>query len=488
MPVRAGIRYDVLAARAAGSQNGERGYEDTLFHRIRKSIELIQYNGELADMKIDRIHLKAPGCWINDPNGFIYYKGLYHLFYQCFPYAAKWGTMHWGHAVSRDLVSWEHCGIALFPSRYEDQNGCFSGSAVEYEGKLYLYYTGVHYDVVNPQNIHKNPNDRYESSQLMISSEDGFTFDNFKRKRVIIPPFADREPADRTHTRDPKVWRGKDAWYMVLGSRTNDDRGQLLFYRSMDLFEWKPVNRVTKESTLGWMWECPDLFRTEGGDVLMMSPMGILQDGKREANHAVCLPVEFEEHTCTLEFPDGFQFVDCGLDLYAPQTTTDENGRRIMVGWMRMPEAVDGKWNGMFCIPRVVERKGGHIYFRVHPDVDRIFSRRISSAEEAGGACYKLSLDLAEGESVNIGGYRISRKEDRICTDRAEVFTGHDEWRMKTETPVIREGDHLDIYVDQNLVEIYVNNGEYVLSSVVYGLSTEIQSEAAGELLMYAEK
>ena len=82
-------------------------------------------------MKKDVLHLKAPGNWLNDPNGFIYYKGKYHLFYQHFPYAAVWGTMHWGHAVSEDLIHWEHLGIALFPTKAYDQNGVFSGSAIE---------------------------------------------------------------------------------------------------------------------------------------------------------------------------------------------------------------------------------------------------------------------------------------------------------------------------------------------------------------------
>ena len=91
------------------------------------------------------LHLKAPGNWINDPNGFIYYKGKYHLFYQHFPYAPVWGTMHWGHAVSEDLVHWEHQGIALFPTKEYDQNGVFSGSALEVDGKLYLYYSAVKY-------------------------------------------------------------------------------------------------------------------------------------------------------------------------------------------------------------------------------------------------------------------------------------------------------------------------------------------------------
>ena len=134
---------------------------------------------------------------MNDPNGFIYYKGYYHLFYQYFPYGPRWGTMHWGHAVSRDLVNWEHKGLALYPTCSEDQNGCFSGSAVEFQGKLYLVYTGVRYEAVNPEDPHTCLEDQFESAQLMISSEDGFHFDNQKDKEVIIPPITipgDRRP------------------------------------------------------------------------------------------------------------------------------------------------------------------------------------------------------------------------------------------------------------------------------------------------------
>ena len=81
-------------------------------------------------MKKDILHLKAPGNWINDPNGFIYFKGKYHLFYQYFPYAPVWGTMHWGHAVSEDLIHWEHLGIALFPTKAYDQNGASGKHAI----------------------------------------------------------------------------------------------------------------------------------------------------------------------------------------------------------------------------------------------------------------------------------------------------------------------------------------------------------------------
>ena len=425
-------------------------------------------------MKENKIHLKAPGNWINDPNGFIYYKGNYHLFYQYFPYAPRWGTMHWGHAVSKDMVSWEHQGVALFPTRYEDQNGCFSGSAIEHDGSLYLFYTGVHYNKANPDDIHKCLDDAFDASQMMITSGDGFHFDNFHGKKVIIPPITDENIGDITHTRDPKVWRGKDAWYMIVGSKTPDDKGKLLFYKSENLSGWELVNTASKEGGFGWMWECPDYFETEGGKVLVISPIGLLKEEELEGNQTICMPVAFEEATCTMEIPESYQYLDYGLDLYAPQSTQDEEGRRVLIAWLRMPEAVDGKWNGMFCIPRVVEVKNGHIYFRVHPNIEKRYTRRIRHAEQADSAGYRVSFEIEDGETVSIGGYKISRKGNQICTDRNGVFPKHTNFRMQCATPEVKEGFHLDVYVDANLIEVFVNNGEYVISNAVYGLSNEI--------------
>ena len=92
-----------------------------------------------------KLHFTAPQNWINDPNGLIYFRGKYHIFYQHFPYTCEWGTMHWGHATSNDLIHFEHLPIALYPSKSFDRNGCFSGSALIHQDKLYLYYTSIQY-------------------------------------------------------------------------------------------------------------------------------------------------------------------------------------------------------------------------------------------------------------------------------------------------------------------------------------------------------
>lgn len=437
-------------------------------------------------MNKDIIHLKAPGNWINDPNGFIYYKGNYHLFYQYFPYAPSWGTMHWGHAVSKDLVSWEHLGVALFPTKYEDQNGCFSGSAVEHDGKMYLYYTGVHYNKPDPNNIHMCLDEQFDSAQMMIASENGFTFDNFEDKAVIIPPLSDQKIGDRTHTRDPKVWRGKDAWYMVLGSKDETGNGKLIFYKSSNLKDWMFVNSASKGNGFGCMWECPDYFETEGGEVLMISPMGLVNDGKRYVEQSICMPVKFNESDCSIDIPDRYQYLDYGQDLYAPQSTVDEEGKRVVIAWMRMPEAVGGKWSGMFCIPRIVEVKNGHIYFRAHPHVTEKFTHQAEDVTELNRSMYRVSGDVEDGGTLDIGGYRISRKGKKIYADRSSVFEGFGDYRMQFDTPEVKDGYHLDVYVDENLIEIFVNNGEYVISNIVYGLKQEIHADHMENLQIFA--
>ena len=122
------------------------------------SQELLKKNIQTAQEEIERTkdavskgtmrqnyHFMAQQGWINDPNGLIYFKGKYHFFYQYNPYDAYWGAMHWGHAISDDMVHWEYLPIALAPSESYDnhkEGGCFSGSAIEHEGKLYLLYTG----------------------------------------------------------------------------------------------------------------------------------------------------------------------------------------------------------------------------------------------------------------------------------------------------------------------------------------------------------
>ncbi|MDY2847306.1 MAG: GH32 C-terminal domain-containing protein, partial [Oscillospiraceae bacterium] len=228
---------------------------------------------------------------------------------------------------------------------------------------------------------------------------------------------------------------------------------------------------------MGWMWECPDYFETDGKGVVVFSPMGFLKDEKPYDSVAICALADFNEETGEMNISDSWQLLDCGEDLYAPQSNVDKDGNRVVIAWARMPEPFEKNRSGIYCIPRVVEVRNNHIYFRPHPNAVKLFTRKISSPTEAGEGGYKFSLDLKNGEEINIGGYKLSRNNDRIKADRSNVFAGHNEIKCVFETPEIKEGDHLDIYVDKNLIEVYINNGEYVLTNTVYGLSDEIIAE-----------
>lgn len=133
------------------------------------------------------------------------------------------------------------------------------------------------------------------------------------------------------------------------------------------------------------MWECPDLFNVNGRSVFVFSPMELIEDTDGYADRAICMLPEFDEKTCTMKFPENWQLLDCGGDLYAPQTMTDADGNRISIAWLRMPEPVDGIWQGMFCLPRVVDGYRTIIFTSVFclPSATDSAKRRIPSFRHA---------------------------------------------------------------------------------------------------------
>lgn len=233
--------------------------------------------------------------------------------------------------------------------------------------------------------------------------------------------------------------------------------------------------------------------------MLLLSAMGLLNNGEKERNQSICFPVAFDEDTCSIRIPDDYQYLDYGLDLYAPQTTLDAEGRRIMTAWVRMPKVADGGWIGMFCSSRVVEVQDGHIFFRMHPNIRKAYSKALGKITELNASALSgitesgclISLDLAENDSLDIGGYLITRKGNRIVTDRTAVYPSFEGAHLISETPDTDYNNpdgtcHLDVIVDSNLIEVYVNNGEYVISSAVYGLKPKVQYYGVREIRGYA--
>lgn len=280
-------------------------------------------------------HFEPKTGWINDPNGLIFFRGRYHAFFQHNPFAPRWGQMHWGHAVSDDLIHWEELPVALYPDQsYEDEGGCFSGSAVEKDGRLYLFYTSV--------------SRKLGQTQSVAWSDDGIRFEKYPGNPVIR-----QNPLGFEDFRDPKVVLVDGKWYMVVG--TGDaSSGKVLLFTGEDLLNWSYVGVLFEGKEYAHCIECPDFFRLGDKYVLMFSKIG-------ETERAVHFVVgDFRDgklvdyHVCRPEW---------GQDFYAPQTFSDGN-RRIMIGWMYHwgKEAPEGcSIAGAFSIPRELRLENGQV-------------------------------------------------------------------------------------------------------------------------------
>lgn len=418
-------------------------------------------------------HVSAPAGWINDPNGFCYYKGYYHIFYQYHPYSADWGPMHWGHARSKDLVHWESLPLALAPDTQADEDGCFSGSAIVKDDVLYLIYTGHHYyDDGDPDHFWQNQNLAY--------STDGINFTKYENNPIIASA-----PEDNTHHfRDPKVWEKDGKYYMILGSQGKDGVGRAITYRSDDLKEWQYLGEIAKANGLtteGFMWECPDFFELAGKDILLLSPQGIEAQGQKYLNlfQTGYFVGNFDYSTNTFEH-GGFTELDHGHDFYATQTTLAPDGRRLVFGWMDMwesefPEKADG-WAGALTLPRELELKDDQLYMRPVKETVQLRTAEISAwnkqVTEKTLLCEnehqaEIDLTLTTDQAFELA-FTDQDKQVKLTFDQA------------THTFTLLNGDarytsikpnaefKLQIFIDTSSLEIFINDGEAVFTERFY--------------------
>ncbi|MFC0186864.1 glycoside hydrolase family 32 protein [Fictibacillus aquaticus] len=419
-------------------------------------------------------HIMPPTGLINDPNGFIEWNGKYHLFYQWQPFKTGHGTKFWGHVSSTDLVHWEHEPIALAPSEWYEQDGCYSGSAVEQDGKLFLLYTG---------NV-KEDDDR-ETYQCLAESSDGKTF---KKHGPVL-----HLPKEYTaHFRDPKVWKKNDTWYMIIGAQTKKLEGRAVLFQSQDLKNWTRLGDVTGTNTdligeFGYMWECPDLFELGGKEVMVVSPQGVAPDGMLYHNEHQCGylvgDLDYEE----VKYRHGaFVEMDRGFEFYAPQTLVDAKGRRIMIAWMGMPDqyeqkhpTIPFKWIHSLTLPRELKLVGNKVYQVPLEEMKMLRGDGVSYAgaemvneekqfDGVEGDVMELGLDDISGtfERLEItlrGNARfIYNKETKLATlERASFAHGQTESRHC----YLEELNSLRIFVDKSSIEIFINEGEEVFSA-----------------------
>lgn len=416
---------------------------------------------------------------MNDPNGMIYYRGEYHLFYQLYPFDPAGGPKYWGHLKSPDLAHWEHLPVALAPSEPYDAAGCWSGTAVAHQGKYYLFYTGAAGDPP------------VQTVNLAISS-DGICFEKHPANPVVPAP----PPEGSIDCRDPKVWLHHGVWYMLLGT-AKEGQAKLALYRSLDLVHWTYMGiALESEGAQDAMWECPDLIRLGEKDVLLLSPIGA---GGETHRSPVAVTGQMD-YAAGRFLPERWQVLDYGPSFYAPQTWRDGQHRRILMGWMEkwgaaMPSQPHG-WAGAMTIPRVMELlPDGTIALQPAPELARLryeHCRWVGLCIQPGthGHLPELRGDALEiiatfdlnGCTAHRFGIKLRCSRDR----RQETVVAYDHTTGRLEVdrsrsgagdggtyggvlrPLHRDQLQIHLFLDRSSLEVFGDHGQVSITQRIY--------------------
>ncbi len=437
-------------------------------------------------------HLLPPHNWMNDPNGPIWWKGKYHLFYQLNPHAAVWGDMHWGHAVSTDMLHWRHEPIALSPTPGgPDSEGCFSGSAVVADGVPTFIYTGVQ-NAPPPLVTLRDGSDKLRESQLLATALD----DDLIRWKKLDKPVIPSPPANMVVTgfRDPCLWREGDGWYLGIGSGERGKGGCVLLYRSQDLRHWDYLHKLVQgipngkqaanPCDSGEMWECPDFFEINKRHCLLYSTENkvIWTTGEYDA----------EKHIYT---PTRSGVLDHG-PYYAPKSFLAPDQRRILWGWIRETrseaEFASAGWAGAMSLPRVLTvGEQGQLESRPVAEMAKLRGTPEKATVQAKTPFRRKLTDLRQELRVPIdlstGAITV-----RLLTKGTEV------WHLVVNVrgDSIRTGDvsfplpsapssmlGLRIFVDNSVIESFIG-GQEVITSRSYSLApgeTEVEVSIVGK-------
>ena len=414
-----------------------------------------------------RFHFLPPRNWMNDPNGLIYHRGLYHLFYQHNPGAAVWGDMHWGHAMSNDLLTWKNLPIALSPTPGSyDKDGVFSGCAVVNGSEPTVIYTGTQPEV-----------------QAIATSSDALLerWVKYTGNPVISKPPAGMDAGFR----DPYVWREGDEWLMALGSGVKSKGGCVLLYRSPDLRSWEYLHPLveSEDLSLGRMWECPNLFPIGGEKhVLLISPVPLKKSLWAVGTYA---DRRFR--------PERWGSLDDGGHFYTPQAFLDSADRRVIFGWNwegRTKEAqVKAGWAGAQSLPRVLTLgEDGGLQQEPHTFCQRLvrfgksvkdmplgddLHREMEAAGMRGNAArLHVVIDPQDMREMGLSFYRSpdGSEETRLVydaekallrIDRNKSSLSDEQERTEHSAPLrLSKGESLQLtlFFDRSMVEVYAND------------------------------
>jgi len=371
-------------------------------------------------------HFTPAKNWMNDPNGLVFHKGEYHLFYQHNPFGTKWGHMSWGHAVSTDLLNWQHLDIAIS----EDADGAiFSGSAVSVGDEIVAIYTR-----------HTKTN---QSQCIARSKDNGRTFTKFENNPVLDLDMAD--------FRDPKVFRYKDHWIMAV---VKPHEHVCAFYKSTDLITWEFLSEFGPAAAIGGVWECPDLFSlTYNGEEFWVLLISLNPGAINNGTGTQYFVGDFDGVTFTSKYStEEPRWLDFGRDNYAGSTFNNApQGRRIFIGWMAHWQDPDvhpaTSWTNAMTIPREL-------------GLTKIEEEVVLTQQAICQPTYELIIDATKKHRSGLTGF----VELGYDPSTQKIFVDN----YTADVKPVNKRIHLKVLVDQSSVELYTNDGVSWITIAVF--------------------
>lgn len=429
-------------------------------------------------------HFTPPSQWMNDPNGMVYYKGEYHLFYQHYPDSNVWGPMHWGHAISTDLVSWEHLPIALYP---DELGYIFSGSAVidhqntsglgtlENPAMIAIY---TYHEPIGA----KNKEIDYQTQGIAFSLDQGRTWTKYQENPVIPNPGI-------RDFRDPKVsWFDEfEKWVMILAVKDH-----INIYSSPDLKTWTKESEFGHEiGAHGGVWECPDLFKLtdQNGTEKWVMLVSINPGGPLGGSATQYFIGEFDGTTFTLK-DEETRWIDHGTDNYAGVTWSNipkEDGRRLFLGWMSNWQYANivptYEWRSAMTVPRELilrdTERGHEVHSKPVDELSNLEKQKVQpGSTEIKDQVYLLTWETEPrknfeciisnelNEQVTIafenGIFSFDRSKSGITDFKEEFGVKHEVDFSDLSIEKVK------VYVDKASMEVFINDGERVITEIIF--------------------
>ncbi|MEX2803642.1 sucrose-6-phosphate hydrolase [Streptococcus sp. H31] len=420
-------------------------------------------------------HIEPPYGLLNDPNGFSFFKGKWQLFYQYFPFGAAHGLKSWVQTESTDLVHFEETGTVLTPDSPLDSHGMYSGSAMQFGDKLFIFYTGN----VRDENWLRQT---YQNGALLDSKG------NWEK----VPKALIAQPDDVTaHFRDPQIFYYEGEYYALIGAQDKNKKGLIKLYKAdnRDYKTWSfAADLDFANDGTAYMMECPNLVFVDKQPVLLYCPQGLdksINDYRNIYPNMYKIAQSFEAETGKLTNPSAIQNLDYGFEAYATQGFNAPDGRALTVSWLGLPDIAyptdKFDYQGVLSLVKELKIKDGKLYqypveaiVSLRKDEGKIFDSLPSTTN-----VYELELTFAAQEQAEIilfadqkgKGFSIAvdSKQGEITIDRSQAGEQYATEYGQTRSCSVEPGQiSANIFIDKSVFEIFINKGEKVFSGRVF--------------------